>query len=98
MRNSNIALVALFITSFGVASTAHADMFSQRQNKIVGASSITPRLGQVRALVPNCPEGAICEAATEITLVFPMAGCVDLLGPVHYQLSTNDEGKTVIAV
>jgi hypothetical protein len=68
----------------GGASPADAISVTAAEAQLVG----------VRAVMPKCPAGAVCEPSSELTFEFDLGGCVDRLGPVYYERSAGKDGKT----
>lgn len=57
---------------------------SSDARKFTNSYVVQAKLESAVAKVPNCPAGALCEIATEITFSFQLGSCIDKLANVLY--------------
>jgi hypothetical protein len=50
-------------------------------------------LSSVQITVPKCPPNALCEPMAVANVTIRLAGCVDKVAAVSYNVRRNDEGK-----
>ena len=93
------AIILTVLLSLSLNSAYASQVKLQKGDVAVTTITSGKIVNVVTGFNPNCPINALCSPVTEVTIEFPLNGCLDRLGPVASNIKFNNvSGKYDITV